>query len=109
MVRTLWTETDEFDTVVVQRGMQADADACLHRFSVEHEDTESVDAWMWLQGANAPLMPREVARAMRQRFAAGAGGFPLVGTSETAPVQSWVSPGPPSEAPYAHAVPAASA
>ncbi|QJY48182.1 LLM class flavin-dependent oxidoreductase [Pseudonocardia broussonetiae] len=74
----VWTHT-----VVVQRDTQAEADAYLHRFSVEHEDTESVDAWMRLQGANAQLMPPDVARAMRQRFAAGAGGFPLVGTPET--------------------------
>jgi alkanesulfonate monooxygenase SsuD/methylene tetrahydromethanopterin reductase-like flavin-dependent oxidoreductase (luciferase family) len=74
----VWTHT-----VVVQRDTQAEADAYLQRFSVEYEDTESVDAWMRLQGANAQLMPPEVQALMRQRFAAGAGGFPLVGTAET--------------------------
>jgi alkanesulfonate monooxygenase SsuD/methylene tetrahydromethanopterin reductase-like flavin-dependent oxidoreductase (luciferase family) len=85
------TAREEFDrdvkvwthTVVVQRDSQAEADAYLHRFAVEYEDTESVDAWMRLQGAHAQLMPPEVQLLMRQRFAAGAGGFPLVGTAET--------------------------
>jgi dimethylsulfone monooxygenase len=73
----LWTHT-----VVVQRDTQAEADAALRRFSSELEDTESVDAWMRLQGANTQVVPPEVMAAMRQRFAAGAGGFPLVGTAE---------------------------
>ncbi|RTL69036.1 MAG: LLM class flavin-dependent oxidoreductase [Pseudonocardiaceae bacterium] len=74
----VWTHT-----VVVQRDTDADAEAYLRRFSVEQEDTESVDAWMRLQGANAQVMPPEILAMMRQRMAAGAGGFPLVGTSET--------------------------
>jgi dimethylsulfone monooxygenase len=67
---------------VVQRDTQVEADAALRRFSSELEDTESVDAWMRLQGANTQVVPPEVMAAMRQRFAAGAGGFPLVGTAE---------------------------
>ncbi len=74
----IWTHT-----VVVQRESDAEAEAYLRRFSVEQEDTESVDAWMRLQGANTELMPPAVMQAMRQRFAAGAGGFPLVGTART--------------------------
>ncbi|MGI6872020.1 LLM class flavin-dependent oxidoreductase [Amycolatopsis sp. 3B14] len=74
----VWTHT-----VVVQRDTDAEAEAYLRRFSVEYEDTESVDAWMRLQGIEAQTMPPEVAAAMRQRFAAGAGAFPLVGTVET--------------------------
>lgn len=74
----VWTHT-----VVVQRDTDAEAQDYLRRFSVEYEDTESVDAWMRLQGANTELMPPDVMLAMRQRFAAGAGGFPLVGTAET--------------------------
>lgn len=74
----VWTHT-----VVVQRETQAEADAYFRRFSVEQEDSESVDAWMRLQQANTQLMPTAVMQAMRQRFAAGAGGFPLVGTAET--------------------------
>ncbi|MFC5141428.1 LLM class flavin-dependent oxidoreductase [Actinomycetospora rhizophila] len=74
----LWTHT-----VVVQRDTQAEAEAYLRRFSQELEDVESVDAWMRLQGANTQVVPPGVMAAMRQRFAAGAGGFPLVGTAET--------------------------
>ncbi|TCK21130.1 LLM class flavin-dependent oxidoreductase [Pseudonocardia endophytica] len=74
----VWTHT-----VVVQRDTDAEAQAYLRRFSVEYEDVESIEAWMRLQGANTQVMPPDVLAAMRQRFAAGAGGFPLVGTSET--------------------------
>ncbi|MEV1295310.1 LLM class flavin-dependent oxidoreductase [Pseudonocardia sp. NPDC049635] len=74
----VWTHT-----VVVQSDSQAEAEAYYRRFSVEQEDVESVDAWMRLQGANTEVMPPAVLQAMRQRFAAGAGGFPLVGTAET--------------------------
>ncbi|MDD7940361.1 LLM class flavin-dependent oxidoreductase [Actinomycetospora lutea] len=74
----LWTHT-----VVVQGDTDADAEAYLRRFSGEYEDAESVDAWMRLQGANTQVVPPEVMAAMRQRFAAGAGGFPLVGTAAT--------------------------
>lgn len=74
----VWTHT-----VVVQGDTDAEAEAFLQRFSVEQEDRESVDAWMRLQGAEARLMPPEILAAMRQRMAAGAGGFPLVGTPET--------------------------
>ncbi|MBN9735001.1 MULTISPECIES: LLM class flavin-dependent oxidoreductase [unclassified Pseudonocardia] len=74
----VWTHT-----AVVQRDTGAEAEAYYRRFSVEQEDTGSVDAWMRLQGANTQVMPPAVLAAMRQRFAAGAGGFPLVGTAET--------------------------
>ncbi|GJF07533.1 LLM class flavin-dependent oxidoreductase [Pseudonocardia sp. D17] len=74
----VWTHT-----VVVQRDTDAEAAAYLRRVSVEQEDTESVDAWMRLQGAEAQLMPPEVLAIMRQRMAAGAGGFPLAGTPDT--------------------------
>ena len=74
----VWTTS-----VVVQRDTDAAAEAELHRFSVEYEDVESVDAWLHLMEVNSQLLPPEVAAAMRQRFAAGAGGFPLVGTAET--------------------------
>lgn len=75
---SVWTHS-----VVVQRDTDAAAEAELYRFSVEYEDTESVDAWMRTIGINSEAMPPDALAAMRQRFAAGAGGFPLVGTSET--------------------------
>jgi len=74
----VWTHT-----VVVQRDTQSEAEGFLRRFSVEQEDVEAVDAWMRLLGANAQVMPPEVLAVMRQRMAAGVGGFPLVGTPET--------------------------
>lgn len=75
----VWTHS-----VVVQEETDAAAEAELRRFSVEYEDAESVDAWLQLMEVNSQMLPPEVAAEMRQRFAAGAGGFPpLVGTSET--------------------------
>ena len=73
----VWT-----NTFVVQRGTDDEAQAYLHRYAVEYEDTASVDAWLRLQGENAKLMPVEALAAMRLRFAAGVGGFPLVGTAD---------------------------
>lgn len=74
----VWTHS-----VVVHEKTDSAAEAELLRFSVEYEDTESVDAWLALLGMNSQMMPPDVAAAMRQRFAASAGGFPLVGTTET--------------------------
>lgn len=72
----VWT-----NTFVVQRDTQAEADAYLHRYAVEHEDTESVESWLAKQADQTRMMPEAALRAMRLRFAAGAGGFPLVGTA----------------------------
>ena len=66
----------------VQRDTQAEADRYLHYYSVEHEDTPVVDGWTAMQGAQTHLVPKEVQQAFRQRFAAGAGGLPLVGTAD---------------------------
>lgn len=75
----VWTHT-----VVVQRDTDVEAEAELHRFSVEYEDTESIDAWLRLQGAKGnSKLSADVLAAMRQRFAAGHGGFLLVGTPGT--------------------------
>lgn len=74
----VWTHT-----VVVQADTDAEAEAELRRFSVEYEDVESIEAWLRVQGANTQLMPAEDLARMRQRFAAGAGGFPLIGTPDT--------------------------
>ncbi|MER7302723.1 LLM class flavin-dependent oxidoreductase [Nocardioides sp. NPDC127514] len=74
----VWTHS-----VVVQRDTDSAAQDELHRFSVEYEDTESVEAWLRLLQVNSQMMPPEAYAAMRQRFAASAGGFPLVGTEET--------------------------
>lgn len=66
----------------VQRDSQAEADKYLHYYSVEHEDTVTVDGWMAMQFAQSHLVPKDVQAQFRQRFAAGAGGMPLVGTAD---------------------------
>ena len=73
----VWT-----NTFVVQRDTQAAADAYLQRYAVEYQDVESVDSWLNKQAEQTRMMPEAALRAMRLRFAAGAGGFPLVGTAE---------------------------
>jgi dimethylsulfone monooxygenase len=67
---------------VVQRDTQTEADEYLQRYAVDFEDTEAVDAWMKSQREQTQVMPPEVMGVFRKRFAAGAGGFPLVGTPE---------------------------
>ncbi|WP_232494835.1 LLM class flavin-dependent oxidoreductase [Novosphingobium kaempferiae] len=68
---------------VVQGETDEQAQAYLHRYSVEHEDSVAADAWLKALAAEAQLMPPEALKAARSRFVAGAGGFPLVGTPET--------------------------
>jgi alkanesulfonate monooxygenase SsuD/methylene tetrahydromethanopterin reductase-like flavin-dependent oxidoreductase (luciferase family) len=67
---------------VVQRDSQAEADEYLHRFAVEYEDRASVEAWIATAGANSQALSIEARRQQRLRLAAGAGGYPLVGTAE---------------------------
>ena len=67
---------------VVQRETQDEADEYLHHYSVVCEDTEMADGWMAMQKEQTQLMPLEALPAFRQRFVAGAGGFPLVGTPD---------------------------
>jgi FMNH2-dependent dimethyl sulfone monooxygenase len=64
---------------VVQRDSDQEAQAYLHRFSVEYEDGVAVDAWLKALAAEAQLMSPEELQKARSRFTAGAGGFPLVG------------------------------
>ena len=73
----VWT-----NSFVVQRDTQQEADAYLQRYAIEYEDKESVEGWLAKQADQARLMPEVALKAMRLRFAAGAGGFPLVGTAE---------------------------
>ncbi|HEX7854319.1 MAG TPA: LLM class flavin-dependent oxidoreductase [Sphingobium sp.] len=67
---------------VVQRETDEEAQAYLQHYSVDCEDTAAVDAWIKILSVESKLMAPEALRAARQRFAAGAGGFPLVGTPE---------------------------
>jgi FMNH2-dependent dimethyl sulfone monooxygenase len=67
---------------VVQGESEAEAEAYLHRYSVEYEDTVAVDAWLKAMAAEAKGMTLDAMQKIRQRYVAGAGGFPLVGTPE---------------------------
>ena len=74
----VWTPT-----FVVQRDTDQEAQDYHHRYSVEFEDTPIIDAWMQLQQEQTQVLPKEILAKMRNRFASGAGGVPLVGTAET--------------------------
>lgn len=69
-------------TYVVQRESQKEADDYLHRYAVEMRDNAHLDAWVRGLAADTKLMSPQALEAMRLRFAAGGGGFPLVGTPE---------------------------
>jgi alkanesulfonate monooxygenase SsuD/methylene tetrahydromethanopterin reductase-like flavin-dependent oxidoreductase (luciferase family) len=68
---------------IVQRDTQEEADAYLHRYAVEYEDVEAVDAWIAALGLHTRGIPPEFLNQLRLRFAAGTGGYPLVGTAES--------------------------
>ena len=67
---------------VVQADSQKDAEDYFRYYVVENGDEEAVDGWTKLQGLNTELAPPHVLRELRNRFKAGAGGFPLVGTPD---------------------------
>ncbi|WP_157219530.1 LLM class flavin-dependent oxidoreductase [Flavisphingomonas formosensis] len=69
-------------TFVVQRDTQQEADDYLEHYAVRHQDRRSVDALIEKTAQESNGLPREVLERVRDRFAAGAGGFPLVGTAE---------------------------
>ncbi|KAB2790323.1 LLM class flavin-dependent oxidoreductase [Brucella anthropi] len=68
-------------TYVVQRDSQQEAEAYLQNYAVTNRDEEALAGWMAGQEKNTKLMPPEVLNTFQMRFAAGAGGFPLVGTA----------------------------
>lgn len=67
---------------VVQRDTRKEAEAYLQYYAVEHEDTESVDAWSKGLAAETKIVSPEQMREFRIRFAAGAGGNILLGTAD---------------------------
>ncbi|KQX23248.1 MULTISPECIES: LLM class flavin-dependent oxidoreductase [unclassified Sphingomonas] len=69
-------------TYVVQRDTQKGADDFVEYYAVEHQDRESIDGLIGLSVPEVKDMPREAWEAVRTRYAAGYGGFPLVGTAE---------------------------
>jgi alkanesulfonate monooxygenase SsuD/methylene tetrahydromethanopterin reductase-like flavin-dependent oxidoreductase (luciferase family) len=67
---------------VVQADTRKEAEGYLHYYVIENGDEEAVDGWTKLQGLNTEIAPPDVLRELRNRFKAGAGGFPLVGTPD---------------------------
>ncbi|ATE64659.1 LLM class flavin-dependent oxidoreductase [Rhizorhabdus dicambivorans] len=67
---------------VVQRDSQKEAEDYLRYYAVTHQDREAIDAHIGGSIAEVHDMPPAVWDALRLRFAAGFGGFPLVGTAE---------------------------
>ena len=73
----VWT-----NAFVVQRDSQEEAEAYLHRYAEEYQDHAAIDAWLSQKGSNSKGFAPDVLRQMCFRYAAGAGGYPLVGTAD---------------------------
>ena len=67
---------------VVCRPTQREAEDYLDYYANENADWEAVDYLMKLQGMHAQSFTPEALANFRDRFAAGHGGFPLVGTPD---------------------------
>ena len=67
---------------VVCRPTHGEAEEFLHYYADEHADWEGVDTVMSGQGINPQSFSEEQIALFRPRFAAGHGGFPLVGTPD---------------------------
>jgi len=67
---------------VVCRPTQQEAEDYLHWYANENADWDAVDNLMTLQGMHAQSFTKEALGMFRDRFAAGHGGFPLVGTPD---------------------------
>ncbi len=70
-----------FCTVVCRPTMK-EAEDYLDHYANQNADWEAVDYLMKLQGMHAQSFTPEALAMFRDRFAAGHGGFPLVGTPE---------------------------
>ena len=68
---------------VVCRPTQQEAEDYLNWYADENADWEAVDNLMTLQGLHAQSFTPEALGMFRDRFAAGHGGFPMVGTPDT--------------------------
>jgi alkanesulfonate monooxygenase SsuD/methylene tetrahydromethanopterin reductase-like flavin-dependent oxidoreductase (luciferase family) len=67
---------------VVCRPTQKEAEEYLDYYSNENADWEAVDYLMKLQGMHAQSFTPDALANFRDRFAAGHGAFPLVGTPD---------------------------
>ncbi len=72
---------------VVCRPTQAEADAYYERFAVTEADTAAVDKHMAMKAAMSGSHDPSAYARHRQRFAAGAGTYPLVGTPDSIAAQ----------------------
>ena len=64
------------------RPTREEAQAWWDHYSQDHADWEAVDNLLALQFAHAKSFPHDLMKLMRDRFSAGHGGFPLIGTPE---------------------------
>ncbi len=69
-------------TYVVCRPTQKEADDYHRHYAQTHADWAAVDNLIRLQFAHAQSFPHDLLKLIRDRFAAGHGGFPLVGTPD---------------------------
>ena len=67
---------------VVCRPTQKEAEEYLDHYANQNADWEAVDYLMKLQGMHAQSFTPEALASFRDRFAAGHGGYPLVGTPD---------------------------
>ncbi len=67
---------------VVCRPTQAEAEAFHEHYSQTHADWGAVDNIIRLMFAHAESFPKDMIKLLRDRIAAGHGGFPLVGTPD---------------------------
>ena len=67
---------------VVCRPTEQEARDYLQHFAQDNADWAAVDNLVALQFANAQSFPHDLLDLIRDRMAAGHGGFPLVGTPE---------------------------
>ena len=74
----IWT-----NAYVVQRDTQAEADAYVHYYAVEHGDDVAVDNLMSVLLAESKTIPAAVLDGLKFHMKAGWGGYPLVGTPDT--------------------------
>jgi alkanesulfonate monooxygenase SsuD/methylene tetrahydromethanopterin reductase-like flavin-dependent oxidoreductase (luciferase family) len=68
--------------IVIQRETQNEAEDFLRYIAVEQQDREGVDGLIQMQQMQQKGVSPEGLELLRTRIAAGAGGFPLVGTAE---------------------------
>jgi len=69
-------------SAVVCRPTQKEAEEYLDYYANQNADWEAVDYLMQLQGLHAQSFTKEALAKFRDRFAAGHGAYPLVGTPD---------------------------